>query len=80
MWASMVDDFYKKSVIRPIMEEVEKNKVTKLKDYVLRANENNRDLSLELITKLNYLCFTEQKCDEQTQKRVKALLLELKNK
>ncbi len=80
MWASMVQDYYKKYIIRPIMAEVANNKVTKLKEYVLKANENNRDLSLELITKLNFLCFSEQKCDEKTQKRVKALLAELKNK
>ena len=80
MWASMIQDYYKKSVIKPIMDEVAQNRVTKLKDYVAKANENNRDLSLELIAKLNFLCFSEQKCDEKTQKRVKALLLELKNK
>ncbi|MBR4330812.1 MAG: hypothetical protein IKO19_07850 [Candidatus Riflebacteria bacterium] len=80
MWASMVQDYYKKSLIKPIMEEVAQNKVTKLKEYVAKANENNRDISLELIAKLNFLCFSEQKCDEKTQKRVKALLLELKNK
>ena len=62
------------------MDEVAKNKVTKLKDYVAKANDNNRDLSLELIAKLNFMCFSEQKCDEKTQKRVKALLAELKNK
>ncbi len=80
MWPSLVQDYYKKSVIVPIMEEVAQNRVTKLKEYVAKANENNRDLSLELIAKLNFLCFSEQKCDEKTQKRVKALLLELKNK
>ena len=80
MWATMVQDYYKKSIIKPIMEEVAQNRVTKLKEYVAKANENNRDVSLELIAKLNFLCFSEQKCDEKTQKRVKALLLELKNK
>ncbi len=80
MWASLIQDYYKKSVIVPIMEEVAQNRVTKLKEYVSKANENNRDISLELIAKLNFLCFSEQKCDEKTQKRVKALLLELKNK
>ncbi len=79
-WALMLQDYYKKSVIQPIMDEVAKNKVTKLKDYVAKANDNNRDLSLELIAKLNFMCFSEQKCDEKTQKRVKALLAELKNK
>ena len=80
MWPSLILDYYKKSVIAPIMEEVAQNRVTKLKEYVAKANENNRDLSLELIAKLNFLCFSEQKCDEKTQKRVKALLAELKNK
>lgn len=80
MWASMVQDYYKKSVIKPIMDEVAKNKVTKLKDYIGKANENNRDLSLEIIAKLNFFCFTEKRCDEKTQKRVKQLLGELKNK
>lgn len=79
-WANMLQDYYKKSVLTPIMEEVAKNKVAKLKEYVAKANENNRDLSLELIAKLNFMCFSEQKCDEKTQKRVKALLQELKNK
>ena len=80
MWASMVQDYYKKAVIKPILDEVAKNKVTKLKEYVAKANDNNRDVSLDLIAKLNFLCFSEQKCDEKTQKRVKALILELKNK
>jgi hypothetical protein len=79
-WVNMLQDYYKKSVIPPIMEEVAKNKVTKLKEYVAKANENNRDISLDLIAKLNFMCFSEQKCDEKTQKRVKALLQELKNK
>lgn len=80
MWASMVQDFYKKSVIKPIVDEVAQNKVAKLKEYVEKANENNRDISLEIIAKLNFLCFTEKKCDEKTQKRVKQLIGELKNK
>ena len=80
MWASMVIDYYKKSIIKPILDEVANNKITKLKEYVSKANENNRDVSLDLIAKLNFLCFSEQKCDEKTQKRVKALILELKNK
>lgn len=80
MWASFIQEYYKKSVINPILEEVAQNKVTKLKEYVAKANGNNRDISLDLIAKLNFLCFSEQKCDEKTQKRVKALLLELKNK
>ena len=80
MWASMIQDYYKKIIIKPIVEEVAQNRVTKLKEYVSKANENNRDISLELIAKLNFLCFSEQKCDEKTQKRVKALLAELKNK
>ena len=80
MWASLVQEYYKKSIINPILEEVAQNKITKLKEYVAKANSNNRDLSLDLIAKLNFLCFSEQKCDEKTQKRVKALLLELKNK
>lgn len=80
MWASMVQDYYKKSVIKPILEEVAKGKTTKLKEYIEKANVNNVDLSLELTTKLNFLCFTEQKCDEKTAKQVKQLLGQLKNK
>lgn len=80
MWSSMIQDYYKKSVIKPILEEVAKNQTTKLKEYVEKANANNVDLSLELTAKLNFLCYTEQKCDEKTAKRVKQLLGQLKNK
>ena len=80
MWMTMVRDYYKKSVIKPILEEVENGRTDKLKNYVAKACENNRGLTLELIAKLNYLCFTEGKCNEKTAKRVKALISELKNK
>lgn len=80
MWFSMIYDYHKKSVIGPILEEVAKNKTTKLKEYVEKANINNADLSLELTGRLNFLCFSEQKCDEKTAKRVKQLLGQLKNK
>lgn len=80
-WEAMVMDYYNKSVIKAIMAEIEKGKTARLKDYVARANENCRDLSLDLIAKVNYMVFTEGRVnDEKVIKRVKALLGELKNK
>jgi len=80
LWDEMIQDYYKKITPPTILSDVVKGDLTSLKDYVATANENNREVSNELISKLNFRVFAENGVEASIQDSVNALVKELKNK
>jgi len=80
MWDEMVQDYYKKITAATIVADVQGGNISSLISYVKTANENNREVSQNLINKLNFAVFTESNSNEATQNNVKTLVSELKNK
>ncbi len=80
MWEAMVKDYYKKTTTKKLVAEVARGDISGLMEYVATANENNREVSADLITRLNFRVFTEGGIDEATQTNVRNILADLKNK
>ncbi|MDN5280233.1 MAG: hypothetical protein PWR01_4198 [Clostridiales bacterium] len=80
MWEQMVKDYYVKSTAKKVLAQVSEGNVSALRDYVATANEKNRSVSNELISKINFRVFSEGGVDEATQTNVKTLVNELKSK
>lgn len=80
MWEQMVKDYYVKSNAAKIIAEVEEGNVEALREYVATANEKNRSVSNELISRINFAVFSEGKADVNTQDNVRTLVQELKSK
>lgn len=80
MWDEMVQDFYKKTTAPAIVAELEKGNVAELRNYVASANENNREVSADLISKINFRAYAEAGVDAATQETIKSLVSELKAK
>lgn len=80
MWEAMVKDFYKKTTAKKLVADVARGDVSGLINYVATANEKNREVSADLIAKMNFRVFTEGGLDNATQANVRSLLSELKNK
>ena len=80
MWEAMVKDYYKKTSTKELVAAVSSGDISGLIDYVATANEKNRDISADLISKMNFRVFTEGGLDEATQNNVRNLLSELKTK
>lgn len=80
MWEEMVKDYYVKSTAKKILAEVSEGNVNALRDYVATANEKNRSVSNELISKINFAVFSEGNADANTQDNVRTLVNELKTK
>ncbi len=80
MWQAMVMDYYKKTTTQKLVAEVASGDLSGLMSYVATANEKNREVSADIIAKMNFRVFTEGGMDNATQTNVKNLLSELKNK
>jgi hypothetical protein len=80
MWDEMVQDFYKKSTAASVVAELMNGSFDSLREYVATANDNNRDVSAHLVSKLNFHVFVEGGYDASTQETVKTLVQELKTK
>lgn len=80
LWDEMVQDFYKKITAPTIVADVENGDISSLLTYVETANENNREVSADLIAKLNFRTFSEGGLSESIQENVSTLLKELKSK
>jgi len=80
LWDEMVFDYYKKSTAPAIVADVMKGDFSSLRDYVSSANENNREVTKDLVSKLNFSVFSEGGCSQAIQDTVKSLIKELKDK
>lgn len=80
MWEQMVKDYYKKTTVKKVVKDVVSGDISSLRNYVSSANQNNREISAELVTKLNFSVFAEGGVDASTQENVKSLVTELKSK
>ena len=78
MWEAMVKDYYKKAVVKTLVADVSRGNTASLMNYVATANEKNREVSAQVIAKLNFRVFAEGGLDEATQTNVGNLLNELK--
>lgn len=65
-WEQMVKDYYKKSTIPRLLSQVKKGDVSGLREYTSTANENNREMTHELISHLNFVIFTEKGIKEKS--------------
>lgn len=80
LWEPMVKDYYKKITAKVVKKAV-RGDISALREYVSTANENNRELTSELVTNLNFRMFTEDaSADESVRTEVKGLVRELLNK
>lgn len=79
-WETMVKDYYKKITAQKLVAEVSSGNTSGLAEYVATANENNREVSADLIAKMNFRVFTEGGLDEATQANVRNMLSELKTR
>ena len=80
MWEAMVKDYYKKAAVKTLVADVSNGDVSSLVEYVSTANENNREVSADVIARLNFRVFAEGDLDEATQTNVRNLISELKTK
>lgn len=80
MWDEMVQDYFKKTTAKKIVADIETGDVSSLMEYVRTANENNREVSADLIAKLNFSVFAEKNAPASLQDLVKNLVSELKTK
>ncbi|HNV69461.1 MAG TPA: clostripain-related cysteine peptidase [Candidatus Ozemobacteraceae bacterium] len=79
-WDEMVADYYKKITPPQIIADLENNDVASLRDYVANSGAQNREVSRDLITKLNFRVFAEGGMPAATQEVVKTLVNELLQK
>lgn len=79
MWDEMVQDFFKKST-NAIAADAAHGDLSSLISYVATANANNREISANLIGKLNFALFSEGTADAGLQASVQNLITELKAK
>jgi len=80
MWDEMVQDYYKKITAPALLADLQKGDVSSLVEYVQLSNEANREVSADVISKLNFQAFVENGMDASTQETVKSLVKELKTK
>ncbi|MBI3038516.1 hypothetical protein HYY75_05615 [bacterium] len=80
LWDEMVQDFYKKTTAPTVVADIENGDISSLINYVQTANSNNREVSSDLVAKLNFRVFTEGGLPSSTQDSVKTLISELKTK
>lgn len=80
MWDEMVFDFYKKTTAPAVVADVSKGDISSLIEYVRTANANNREISADLISKMNFRVFAEAGMSASVQSSVKTLVNELKSK
>ncbi|MFZ2955860.1 MAG: clostripain-related cysteine peptidase [Candidatus Ozemobacteraceae bacterium] len=80
MWDEMVMDFYKKTTAPTIIADLEKGDIASLIEYVSASSDNNREVSEDLISKLNFRAYAEAGMDAATQTTLSNLVKELKNK
>lgn len=80
MWDEMVADFYKKITPPAIIADLENNDISSLRDFVANSGANNREVSRDLISKLNFRVFAEGGMPAGTQEVVKTLVNELLQK
>lgn len=80
MWEQMVKDYYVKSTAQRVIAEAANGDVSTLRDFVSTANEKNRSVSNELISRVNFSVFSEGGVDENTQSNIRTLINELKTK
>ncbi len=80
LWDEMVADYYKKITPPQIIADLENNDVSSLRDYVANSGAQNREVSRDLITKLNFRVFAEGGMPVATQEVVKTLVNELLQK
>jgi hypothetical protein len=78
LWEPMVKDYYKKITAKTVVKKAVSGDVSALRDYVSTANENNREITADLITNLNFNMFTEgSNANESIKTEVKGLVKEL---
>lgn len=81
MWEEMVLDYYVKSASEKILAEVSEGNVNGLREYISTANHKNKSVTAELVRRLNFSVFSENKIvDSSTRNQVVNLLKELKAK
>lgn len=80
LWDEMVQDYYKKSTTPALVAEISRGDLSGLIEYVRTANVCNREVSADLIGKMNFRVFTEAGVSAAIQESVKALIAELKSK
>jgi len=80
LWEAMVKDYYKKIIAMKVVKEVNNGDMSALASYVTTANEKNREVSADLISRLNFRVFSEGGLDEATQTNVRNLISELKTR
>ena len=79
LWDEMVQDFYKKTTAPTIVADLENGDLSSLRDYVAKAGLNNREVSSDVTSKINFRVFTEGGMSD-VQSDVEALIKELKTK
>lgn len=81
LWEQMAKDYYKKSTIPRLISEVKSGNVSGLLEYTSTANENNREISHDLISRLNFAIFTEEGLkDKSTSDNLSNIIKDLRNK
>lgn len=80
LWDEMVADYYKKITPQQIIADLENNDVSSLREYVANSGAQNREVSRDLIAKLNFRVFAEGGMPIATQEVVKTLVNELLQK
>jgi len=80
LWDEMIQDYYKKTTAPAIVSDVERGDMSSLMSYVSTANENNREVSSDLVSKLNFRAYSEGGLDHPTMDSVQSLVKELKTK
>ncbi|HEY9072164.1 MAG TPA: clostripain-related cysteine peptidase [Candidatus Ozemobacteraceae bacterium] len=80
MWDEMVQDFYKKTTAQKIVADLQNGDISSMMEYVQTANANNREISADLISKVNFAIFAENAAPSSVQELVKNLVSELKTK
>lgn len=80
LWDEMVQDFYKKTTAPKIVADLQNGDISSMMEYVRTANANNREVSADLIGKVNFAIFAENATTASVQELVKNLVSELKTK
>ncbi len=80
LWEEMVQDFYKKTTTPTIVSDIENGDTSSLRSYVATANMNNREVSADVISHLNFRAFSEGGLTSSIQAEVSTLVKELKTK
>ncbi|MBF0498749.1 MAG: hypothetical protein HQM09_01340 [Candidatus Riflebacteria bacterium] len=80
MWDEMLQDYYKKTTAPAIIADLENGDIASLIEYVNNSSDNNREVSSDLIAKLNFRAYSEDGIDAATQAAIGNLVKELKTK